>query len=396
MMLRIALLAMTAIAVISDTMLLPYYPQLFEARFGISSSFIVGAYLASISLAVMLAFPAWVVIARRRDTIGVLIWTQMAAAGFSLVCYMATDIGSFWVSSIVMVCFKASYLLMYPYVIAMQPVERHAATIGALAVIVHFGGIVGAVAGGHLVGSYGYALPYVLMGLGDIIQAAICVVLLKTVSVARARQSSAQDVKSLIDVTREERKSFTRLLVVMFFFYFGFYLSMPFMTVWWQSVAGTSSPDLTGFVYAIPGFVALAILAHGFWRSDASQVWRRNEVGLVLTSAGLAIQAVPNQACIIVGRIIYGIGLYRVTIGLDALFFERAQKAHYASGFSLLNIARNSGVMLAAFASGLLTQGFGEGLSFAVAALVVLATLLLYRLTLRQSLGSASPRPQPA
>lgn len=396
MMLRIALLAMTAIAVISDTMLLPYYPQLFAARFGISSSFTVGAYLASISLAVMLAFPAWVVIARRRDTIAVLIWTQVAAAGFSLVCYMATDIVSFWVSSLVMVCFKASYLLMYPYVIAMQPVDKHAATIGALAVIVHFGGIVGAVSGGHVVGSYGYALPYVFMGLGDITQAAICAVLLKTASVARARQSSVDDAEGILDVTREDRKDFTSLVVVMFFFYFGFYLSMPFMTVWWQSIAGKASPDLTGVVYAIPGFVALAILAHGFWRSGASQVWRRNEVGLVLTSAGLAIQAVPHQACIIIGRIIYGIGLYRVTIGLDALFFERAQKAHYASGFSLLNIARNSGVMLAALVSGMLTQRFGEGLSFAVAAIVVLATLLLYRVTLRPSLGSPSPRPQPA
>ncbi|MBD8687364.1 MFS transporter [Rhizobium skierniewicense] len=395
-MLRPALLAMTAIAVVSDTMLLPYYPQLFAARFSISSSFTVGAYLASISLAVMLAFPVWVAIAKRRDTIAVLIWTQLAAAGFSLACYVAADIASFWVSSIVMVCFKASYLLMYPYVIAMQPVEKHATTIGALAVIVHFGGIIGAVSGGHVVGSYGYAIPYVIMGLGDVIQAAICAVLLKTASVARARKSSREDDKGIIAVTPEERKNFASLLAVMFFFYFGFYLSMPFMTVWWQSVARNTSPDITGFVYAIPGIVAVAILAHGFWRAGTAQVWRRNEAGLVLTSAGLAIQAVPDQICIIIGRIIYGIGLYRVTIGLDALFFERAQKAHYASGFSLLNIARNSGVMLAALVSGMLTQRFGEGLSFAVAALVVLATLLLYRATLRAHIGLPSPRPQPA
>jgi predicted MFS family arabinose efflux permease len=394
MMLRIALLAMTTIAVVSDTMLLPYYPQLFVVRFGISSPVTVGAYLASISLAVMLAFPAWVAIARRHDTIAVLIWTQLAAAGFSVACYMATDIASFWVSSIVMVCFKASYLLMYPYVIAMQPVDKHAATIGALAVIVHFGGIVGAVSGGHVVGSWGYALPYVVMGLGDIIQAGICAVLLKTASVARARQSSAEDTKSIVAVTREDKKSFASLLIVMFFFYFGFYMSMPFMTVWWQSVAGGTSPDLAGIVYAIPGFVALAILAHGFWRGGGNQVWRRNEIGLVLTGVGLAIQAVPDQACIITGRIIYGIGLYRVTIGLDALFFERAQKAHYASGFSLLNIARNSGVMLAALVSGVLSQRFGEGVSFAVAAIVVLATLFLYRVTLRPNLGSAGTRPQ--
>ncbi|KXG84997.1 MFS transporter [Agrobacterium bohemicum] len=391
-MLRIALLVMTAIAVISDTMLLPYYPQLFVARFDISSSFTVGAYLASISLAVMLAFPAWVAVAKRHDTIAVLIWTQVAAAGFSLACYWATDIANFWIFSVLMVCFKASYLLMYPYVIAMQPIEKHAATIGALAVIVHFGGIIGAVSGGYVVESYGYALPYVAMAVGDIVQAIICAVLLKTASVARARQSSMDDAQQRTVVTQEDRKQFVLLLLVMFAFYFGFYMSMPFMTVWWQSIATDALPHWTGVVYAIPGFVAVAILAYGHWRGGTRYVWRHNEAGLALTMLGLAIQAVPNEACIVIGRIIYGIGLYQVTVGLDALFFERAQKAHYASGFSLINIARNSGVMLAALASGILTQQFGEGITFLAAAFFVLATLLLYGATLRQNLAGSSTR----
>nr|WP_320199685.1 MFS transporter [Agrobacterium sp. rho-13.3]MDX8309204.1 MFS transporter [Agrobacterium sp. rho-13.3] len=395
MMLRLALFAMTAIAVISDTMLLPYYPQLFEARFEITSSFTVGLYLASISLAVMLAFPVWVAIAKKRDTISVLIWTQVAAGALSFACYASENIASFWVFSLLMVCFKASYLLMYPYVIAKQPVEKHSTTIGALAVIVHFGGIVGAISGSEIVGSYGYALPYVAMALGDVLQASICAVLLKTMS-QEAPAPASEERQNLTKLTSHEVKSFTSLLCVMFLFYFGFYMSMPFMTVWWQSISGETMQQWTGLVYAIPGFVAVAILARDHKWDKGKQAWRRNEAGLALTAIGLIIQAFPNPASIIVGRIIYGIGLYRVTTGLDALFFERAQKHRYASGFSFLNIARNSGVMLAALASGLLVQQLGDGIPFLFAAFFVLATLLLYRVGLKPILAAPSSRAQPA
>ncbi|WP_288430821.1 MFS transporter [uncultured Agrobacterium sp.] len=395
-MLRSALLAMTAIAVISDTMLLPYYPQLFEARFMISSSLTVGIYLASISLAVMLAFPIWVAITKKRDTLSVLVWTQLAAGALSIGCYTADDIASFWAFSIIMVCFKASYLLMYPYVIAMQPLEKHATTIGALAVIVHFGGIVGAVSGSEIVESYGYATPYVVMALGDFVQAAICAFLLQAGTRPTAEAKTVETSENALPLSRDEKRNFASLLGIMLLFYFGFYMSMPFMTLWWQTVAGAPMQHWAGLVYAIPGFAAIAVLAWDHKRGKAAQVWRRNETGLLLTSIGIAVQAFPHPASIVIGRIIFGIGVYYVTIGLDAVFFERAHKSRYASGFSLLNIARNSGVMLAATASGLLVQQAGEGTPFVVAAVTVLATLLLYRISLRPGLAGPVGHAQPA
>lgn len=394
-MLRPALLAMTAIAVICDTMLLPYYPQLFEARFAVTSSFAVGMYLASISLAVMLAFPVWVAVTKRRDTLSVLVWTQIAAGMLSLGCYASSDIVSFWAFSVVMVGFKASYLLMYPYVISMQPVEKHATTIGALAVIVHFGGIVGAVSGSELVDAYGYAVPYAAMALGDFLQAAVCLFLLKNAR-RKATTSDIAQPETTTPPATEERKRFALLFCVMLLFYFGFYMSMPFMTLWWHAVSGEQTQLLAGLVYAIPGAVAVTILVLDHKRGKGLQVWRRNETGMALTAIGLAIQAVPHPAAVIIGRVIYGIGLYRVTIGLDALFFERAQKHRYASGFSLLNIARNSGVMLAAVTSGILVQHFGTGVPFVVAGVFVVATLCLYRFGLRNNVAAPVRSAQPA
>lgn len=387
-MLRSALLVMTAIAVVSDTMLLPYYPRMFEARFGISSPFTVGAYLAAISLTVMLALPLWVLVTRYINTLQMLVVTQLAAAGLSIACYAAPTVASFWVASLLMVGFKASYLLMYPYVIALQPKDRHAATIGALAVIVHFGGVLGALSGGYVVGALGVSEPFIVMAAGDVVQAVICIALLVTSKAPRNLTEQQNEGSRTRDVKQPDnaRSQFAFLLFVMFCFYFGFYIAIPFTAVWWQSVVVGSSQISAGAVFAIPGFVAFAMLLRERKSKKSRKAWGSNELGMGLTAGGLVIQSLPNPICIIVGRIIYGVGLYQVTVGLDALFFERAQASGYAAGFSLVNIARNSGVMAAALVSGLITQQFGEGLPFLVSGICVAATLVLYRLWLRPTL----------
>ncbi|NTJ44215.1 MFS transporter [Agrobacterium larrymoorei] len=397
-MLGPALLIMTAIAVISDTMLLPYYPQLFQTRFDAVSPVIVGAYLATISLTVMLSLPAWVTVAKRIGTLPMLIATQTAAAIFSIGCYITASLVDFWLLSLAVVAVKASYLLMYPYVIAMQPKAKHASTIGALAVIVHFGGIVGAAFGGHLVETFDYAMPYLAMAAGDIAQAVICIalVLLGRKASDDAISLSDDPVQSEKGEVETDSRQFLLLLCVMFCFYFGFYIALPFTAVWWRTIATASSQIQAGLVFAIPGFVALTLLAWSHAVKEPGPAWKRNDFGLMLTAIGLAIQSLPNAVCVVIGRIIYGVGLYKVTVGLDVLFFERARTSRYASGFSLVNIAKNSGVMAAALVSGSVTQHFGQGMPFLIASICVAATLLIYRLCLKPSLAPASPLIQPA
>ncbi|MFC6477611.1 hypothetical protein ACFQDN_15350 [Pseudomonas asuensis] len=62
MNLRFCLIAMTALAVIGDNMLIPFYPQYFASRFEDPRPEQVGAYLAAICVIVMFAFrcgPGW-------------------------------------------------------------------------------------------------------------------------------------------------------------------------------------------------------------------------------------------------------------------------------------------------------------------------------------------------
>lgn len=384
---------MTAIAVISDTMVLPFYPRLLAVRFGISSSVVAGLYLASLSLVVMAALPLWARLARRIDTLRMLIWTQLAATVLSVGCYYADSVTGFWLFAVTMVAFKASYLLMYPFVMRMDDKTHHAITIGALTVIVHFGSVSGAMLGASLIKRFDYAVPFLVMAVGDVIQILMCLLLL------RRRRNDASFHEVVTEPVRRSEtgtRQFAYLLVAMLAFYFSVYLPTPFMVAWWQSIVPGSSQLVAGLIYVIPGFVALLMLLYGHVQKSAGTAWNNNQTGLLLICFGLALQAVPNALTLVFGRIVFGIGLYQVTIGLDALFFATTNPADYDRRFGTVNIARSCGIILAAVASGVITERFGPGISIALACRCVALTLVLYRLVLKLTIPATSAQLQPA
>lgn len=155
MTLRVYIILMTTFAVISDAILIPFYPQFFASRYGLDSPVHVGAYVAAISIAVMCTLPVWARVAKRVEPLHLLVYTQCAAGTFSLLSDWAPDVVTYWVLSMLMFMCKSSYLLMYPYMMRLTPKEQHAATVGILSVVVHFGAIFGAVVGGFVLQTWG-------------------------------------------------------------------------------------------------------------------------------------------------------------------------------------------------------------------------------------------------
>ena len=120
MRLKHGLILMTLFAVISDALLIPFYPQFFQARYGEGSPWHVGAYVAFISIVVMCVFPLWVRVARRFETLHILQVTQGIAAALCLASYWAPGVASYWVLSMAMFAFKSSYLLNFPYLMRTE------------------------------------------------------------------------------------------------------------------------------------------------------------------------------------------------------------------------------------------------------------------------------------
>ncbi len=170
MKLRTALILLTIVSVTADTMILPFYPQFFSQAFGIDSLAHVGYYLAACCITVMLTFPLWAKVARHVHELPLWVITQTLAGLLGIACYFTTSLWQFWLLSQLMLCLKASYLLIYPYVLRLEERDSYLGLVGLIAVLMQLGGILGAVMGGFLLEQFSPRSLYLWMAASDALQ----------------------------------------------------------------------------------------------------------------------------------------------------------------------------------------------------------------------------------
>lgn len=366
---KFALSAMIAVSVVSDSMLLPFYPQYFLSAFGDGDPRQVGYYLAAVCGVVMAAFPIWAAAAKKVPVLRLLIYSQFAAGLLSILCYSAATLRDFWLISLTMMTFKASYLLIYPHILALEDKAKHTGTIGALSVIVHLGAIAGATAGGFVLEWLDAREAFLLMALGDFLQMAVCMLLpAKTPAPSPAARTLTSGLVY-------------KLGLVMLLYYFSAYLIRPFFARYWESVADWNGTIVSGLVFAIPGWMALLALGVGhFVRRRQSRPFDGILPAAFIGIVGLLLQAYPEPWIILAGRCLFGWSLFKATVRLDALLFELSTPDAYAADFSKIYCFQTSGVLLASFAAGALVSHQGLQLPFLVGAAGLLMTACCYAL----------------
>jgi predicted MFS family arabinose efflux permease len=385
MNLRTCLIAMTALAVVTDNLIIPFYPQYFAERFGNPPASHVGLYLAAISLTVMAAFPFWARLAKRVHPVRILVSAQFIAGSLTIACAYIDSLPLFWVVSLVMIVFKGSYLLMYPYVMSLQQQENHTQTIGTLSVVVHFGAILGAAVGGLILQIMEIGDVFLIMGAADFIQMAICIHLLRGSLPLPGQSAEAKSESPEPDTSSRSRSllAIYKLCVVMLLFYCVGYITRPFFAVYWQEVALWNSELMAGFVYSLPGAIAVFAL---WWSRRAKEKGSTRDgilAGLLLGAAATLIQGFENQWLILLGRVLFGWALYQVTVRLDALLFELSTPENYAVDFSKVNIFQCLGNMGSAYGAGLLVSHYGTAMPFWIGAAGLLLTAALFPLLIK-------------
>ena len=388
MTLRNTIILMTVFAVISDAILIPFYPQFFASRYGLDSPVHVGAYVAAISIAVMCTLPFWARVAKRVEPLHLLVYTQCAAGTFSLLSDWAPDVVMYWVLSMLMFMCKSSYLLMYPYMMRLTPKDQHAATVGTLSVVVHFGAIFGAVAGGLVLQTWGPRASIVAMAAGDFFQMGVCCYLIRSGKIVRVNsgehaEAAAAEAAKVRRTGWRDRLPILRLALVMLVFDFSAYLIRPFFSVYWQQASGVDSEFVSGMAFAIPGVVAIvALRLHARIRARGGQLPDHTVGNLLLGMVGLLLHAAPNPILIVLGRVLYGWALFQIIVKLEVNLFRLSTPQRYAHDYSITNFFQNMGVLLSSFAAGAIVNRYGLHLPFLLAACGFVLTALLDRLIL--------------
>lgn len=371
------LVAMTAMAVVADTMLVPFYPVFFERVFAVTTGTHVGAYIAACCFTVMLAFPFWAWVARRCPVLHLLVVTQLAAALFSALCYLADSLWLFWVLSLTMIAFKGSYLLIYPLLMGEVSQARRSQTIGLLLVVVHAGTLLGATLGGAVLQYLEPRQVFLAMALGDLLQTALCLYLI-------ARHPSPAPEASAGKHSDHQARPLPwnfilRLGLIMWLFYFGVFLIRPFFVPYWTWVSGLDSELIAGLVFALPGVVALVFFCTDYLRRHAPDPQRLIAPALMICLLGAMLQGSGHAGVVLFGRVLAGWGLFRANVLLDQLLYQVSQPASFAIDFSRVSFFQNLGVLVASFTAGALVDRAGMSMPFAVATGAFLLALLLYK-----------------
>ncbi|UII19033.1 MFS transporter [Fulvivirga ligni] len=382
MSLRIFLIGMTMLAVVSDSMLHPFFPQFFEETFGVSDPKHVGYYIAAMCFTVMVAFPLWAYVAKRVAELKLLVYTQLAAGLLCVYCFYIHSLTLFWIVSLAMIVFKGSYLLIYPYVMSLVQKEDHASTVGLLSVMVHFGSILGAILGGIAVDSFNPRFIFLIMAAGDFIQMAVSFYLIK---------SAKYDTNyKLPDEPTESRPLvpngfILKLGLITMILYGSAYMIRPFFSVYWESISIYDSKVVSGSIYALPALIALLAL----WL-DHKKILSKNGMNAIIPSimlgiAGLVLQGSQVEWVVIVGRLIYGWAIYHAVIKFDVLLFELSTPKAYATDYSKIHFFQNLGVLITSFGVGVMVDRYGLVIPFWIAGTGFLITLILYFLVFKSS-----------
>ncbi len=369
------LIIMTLVAVVSDYLLHPFYPQFFEARFGVTDPEYVGYYFAAICFMVMIAFPFWAYVSKKVAELNILVYTQCIAGILALYCYWTTSYVNFWIISLVMILFKGSYLLVYPYILKIITKEEHPSTIGLLSVVVHLGGILGAVIGGLTVDLIDASYIFLIMALGDFIQMGMSGYLLKSKRYDTSRNKEIKE-KETIHKKMIPKGFILKIGITTLLLYASGFITRPFFSSYWEYIATYDSTLISGTVYALPGFVALLVLWWDIKRKGTTS--SGIIIPLCIGIIGLLVQGIPVPGVVILGRIIYGWAVFRAIVRFDILLFESSTPDTYAIDYSKVHFFQNLGVLMSSFLVGILVDQYGLEIPFTVAWIGFAATLGLY------------------
>ncbi len=367
MTLKHCLILLTIVAVMTDTMLLPFYPQFFSSAFDMHSSEHVGFYIAACCFTVMLAFPLWASLAKQVNELHLWVLTQIIAGCLGMYCYYTTSLVEFWIASLLMLAFKSSLLLIYPFVMRLEEKDNQLSIAGLFSVLVHFGGIGGALLGGIVLQGFNPKDMFLIMPASDAFQVMVCIYLIVKLKVSFKAKNSEEPVHSEPDTISGNKGFLVKLGLISLVFYFSAHLISPFFTVYWQAISAWNNALMSAIVYAIPAGIALVCLAWTHLRpSNYSNVKIINQA-LMIGFLGLLLQGTQEAWLVIFGRCLFGYALYQVTVRLDLILFNVSRPEDYASDYSKIHVYQNIGVIAASFAIGFITEHLSPSQPFFMA-----------------------------
>ncbi|WP_162144214.1 MFS transporter [Sporocytophaga myxococcoides] len=361
---RILLIAF--LAALAESLPAPFYPRIFKDTFGIIDPAYTGAYLCILRLTFILSYPLWAWVSKKTDIFRLLCLTQLTAGMTSIYCGLTKDLTEFYACSILMVLFKSSYLLMYPYLISKS--ENKTSTVAKLGILVQLSMIVSAIASAFIIDKISIQYLFIIIGLFDFIQMAIS---LRLIGIKKSFQLQSHSESMAFDQIK-----LLWICMITFLFYLSSTLIRPFYTEFIiDRYAPVANYAWSAVLFIIPSLSALFLLP----LAGRSTIIKNTTFicGVILIiSIVLLLQAYVNSLISeIIFRSLYGISIFLIFVHLDISFFETTSGKDSAKAYSLMHITQNIAYMTAPLLAGFLVGRDGYTAPFEMASICAMLSL---------------------
>ncbi len=377
------LLYLTALlAVLADSMLIPFYPQFFEHVYQEHSLLITGIFIAVCRLAMIVSFPFWSWLTQRYDPLKILSYTQGTAGIICIISSFASTLNYFFICTIVIELLKSSYLLIYPFLVKTSAKDKRAAAISGISIILNMGVVISTLLGGYFIEYLQPRHILIVVGCMDILQMLISrYILAKRLQPEAAEENNVQSTGNTFTGLRD----FILLCSITLLFYFAMVIIRPYYTLFLTDTYGSISITMAAFIFIIPNIIALLIAP---FTVKLMSSYPLN--ALLLASCGLMIigtgmQIFPGiKSMLMAGRIIYGMGMFVCEVIVDMMIFNLSTSKNIYKYYSYVNVVQSVSVLLAPLAAAPLITNYGQYPLFilaliATAGMSVLVLLLSFQ-----------------
>lgn len=380
--LRKFLYTLALLAVLADSMLIPFYPQFFDRVYQENSLLVTGIFIAVCRLAMIISFPFWSWLTKHIEPIRILIFTQGAAGLLCIVCSFAHTLNYFFIVTVLIELLKSSYLLLYPYLVKTAVQDKRAAAISAISIIMNVGIVISTAIGGYFLEFLQPKHMLIVVGCIDMLQMLISgYVYVKKIHLRKEQEQilSQQETKNTVPALR----NFIILCAITLFFYFSMVIIRPYFTLFLtDTYGGSMGIGIAAFIFIIPNMVALAMAPFMVKLTSCCPL-----PVLLLTSCGLMIigigmQILPGeQQALIAGRILYGAGMFITEVIVDMMIFNLSTDRNIFRYYSYVNVMQSISVLIAPLAAAFLVSTYGQYYLF-IAALLATAGMSILVLLL--------------
>lgn len=346
---RTVLALVVALQLVAETALTPYWPLLFRELFGVDELAATGTYLTVCRVAGLVAMPLWGLAALRWPVSRLLTAGLLASAVFDLGLAVAPSLASFTVLSAAVVASGSSLVLAYPALVAVvEGGGRH-----RLHAVLVFSAVFHASAvGATLLGAGVVALPEPRWGLAAfaVVDLSLALLVLSSVPARRPAARTGQRGANGPAGHRERRRDALRigaLVTAVVLVDAGLAVPRPFFVE--LLVRDGTSVTVAALLFLLPSAAALLSLVAAGW-SVRRLAHRLVPVAASVSAAGLVLQAAvaattPDLALMVVGRVLFGVGLGLLLVALDLAVFSAVGTA--GPGFSAVESGRSAALLAA-------------------------------------------------